>query len=756
MKLNFKKLKKSLVLQHDQSDCGVACLLSIVRYYGGTNSLEKLRELSGTTKQGTTLLGLYQAAEGLELKAEGCEADTDALIEHGKPVILHVLIESRLKHYVVCYGYQDGQFLIGDPAKGMQNYSKLELEAIWQSKTCLTLEPTPNFESKTNVQQSKKEWFLKLLREDYDILKISIGLGLAIAVLGMAMAIFSQKLIDDILPSKDFGKLVTGIVLVGFLLLVRTGFSALRDFFLTRQSKDFNIRIIDRFFGSLLRLPKPFFDTRKVGEIVARLNDTRRVQRVISTMVGGIVIDVLVVLVSFGFLFYYSWQTGVISLVSLPFYFFLLYRANNKIIKAQKETMQGYAFSEGNFISTIQGIATVKNTNSEQFFQTQNQEIYGNYQEKSYQLGLINVRLALLSGIFSIAFLIAVLTFNAVQVYNDSLQLGELMAILGIAGSLLPSVASLALVTIPINEAKVAFDRMFEFTGMAEEALGTVELEEFTSLEIKNLSFRFPGRSQLLKNIDLELGRGECVALIGESGCGKSTLGQIVQQFYSYEAGAITINETYDLKEIDRKNWRNLIGVVPQDIHIFDGNVLDNIVLGQKEAYQLAIQFCKSYGFDQFFEKLPQGYGTLLGENGINLSGGQKQLIGFARALFRDPVILLLDEATGAMDRNTEHFIMDLLQDELLAETSIVMITHRLYGINKIADRIYIIENGTTSHSGTHEQLLQTTNFYSAYWNDIFEPFPQNADRLSITENGRERQIKVTNGKMLLETKIEI
>jgi len=323
--MNLKQLSKSFILQHDQSDCGVACLLSVINYYQGTNSLEKLRELSGTTRQGTTLLGLYQAANKLGFIAQGNEADMQALIDHKAPLILHVLIEERLQHYVVCYGYENGQFVIGDPDKGISTYTKEDLLKIWHSKTCLTLTPTRDFVKATEIKKSKKVWFLKLLKDDYQLLGISLVLGVIVAMLGMAMAIFSQKLIDDILPSQNSTKLITGIGLLAFLLFVRVGFGSLREFFLIKQSKDFNNRIIDNFYTALLHLTKPFFDTRKIGELVARLNDTNRVQRVIKHIASSFVIDSLVTLISFGFLFFYSLQVGFIALVSLPVYFFIIY-----------------------------------------------------------------------------------------------------------------------------------------------------------------------------------------------------------------------------------------------------------------------------------------------------------------------------------------------------------------------------------------------------------------------------------------------
>lgn len=716
--MNPKQLSKTFVLQHDQSDCGVACLLSIIRYYKGNNSLEKLRELSGTTKQGTTLLGLYQAANHLGFSAQGNEADIQALIDQGEPLILHVLIDERLQHYVVCYGYKNGKFIIGDPAKGIKTYTKEELSAIWKSKTCLTLSPNENFVKAETTKKSKKKWFTELIKRDRQLLIFSIVLGLAIAILGMAMAVFSQKLIDDILPSDNINQLITGIGLLAFLLLIKVGFTSLREFFLVKQTKDFNNRIIDKFYSSLLHLPKPFFDTRKIGELTARLNDTMRVQRVIKHIASNFVIDALVTLVSFGFLFYYSWQTGVIAVISLPIYFLIIYSFNEKIINAQKEVMQGYAHSESNYITSMQGIATIKNFNMHSLFQKINQIIYGSFQEKAFNLGVINIRLSLFSGISGVLFLIAILSYTSYMVYEKTMTLGELMAILGIAGSLLPSITNLALIAIPINEAKIAFNRMFEFASIEKEKQGIKTLENFQSLSVKNLSFRFAGRSPLLKDINIAVNKGEFIAIVGESGSGKSTLGQIIQQFYPFENGTIMVNNNLSLPEIKTENWRDIVGVIPQEITIFTGNVIDNILLGSEDNPENVIQFCRQNGFEKFIAELPQGYATLLGEEGINLSGGQKQIIALARVLYKKPQFLILDEATAAMDRNTEKFTMNLLA-ELKKEIAVLFISHRLHTLKDPADRIYVLEKGTVTSMGNHHQLLESSNFYSDFWMEM-------------------------------------
>jgi ATP-binding cassette subfamily B protein len=404
--MNNKELKASLILQQDQSDCGVACLLSIIKFHGGTNNLENLRKLSGTNITGTTLLGLYQAAKQVGCTAEGCEADMAALIEHPTPVILHVVIDKQLQHYVVCFGttIKNGQlqFIIGDPAKGITYLSEADLDAIWQSKTCLTLEPNDTFKKASAIINEKKQWIKQLIKEDTPLLAIAAGIGVAIAVLGIVMSLFSQRLIDDILPKKNFTKLNLGVALVLLLLFAKEGLSALRQYFLFRQSKDFNTRIISSFYSKLLHLPKPFFDTRKIGELTARLTDTSRIQRVISQLAGNVVIDALVTLVVFGFLFFYSWKIALAALLVMPFYFLLIYRYNKRIIEGQRNIMSSYAMSEANYISTLQGIEPIKNYSKQDLFATTNNTIYSKFQENVFNLGKIQISLGFIANGFGI------------------------------------------------------------------------------------------------------------------------------------------------------------------------------------------------------------------------------------------------------------------------------------------------------------------------------------------------------------------
>jgi len=306
------------------------------------------------------------------------------------------------------------------------------------------------------------------------------------------------------------------------------------------------------------------------------------------------------------------------------------------------------------------------------------------------------------------------------MVFEGLLQLGELMAVLGIASTLIPSITNLALIVIPVNEAKVAFNRMFEFVSINPEIKEKTNITiQFESLEVKNLSFRFPGRKQLLKKIDFEIKKNELIAIVGESGCGKTTLGQILEKFYFPENGEIVINRNINLNDTNTNDWRALLGVVPQDIHVFNGNVPDNICMGETDGdVQKIIAFCQTYGFHAFFEEFPQGYLTILGEEGINLSGGQIQLIGLARALYKMPQLLILDEATSAMDRNTENFTLKLL-DRLKSEIGIIFISHRLHILKKMSNRIYVIDGGIIKAKGDHDHLLKSENLYSEFWKEF-------------------------------------
>ncbi len=691
------------MLQQDESDCGVACLLSIIHYHGGESSLERLRESSGTSIQGTSLLGLQQSANSLNFQAEAFEVDDLGVFkkEATFPCILHVVIDEKLEHYVVCFeALANGDFIIGDPARGIETWSEEELLYRWKTRAVLILNPTESFEKVPQNNHKKIVWFKDLLREDAPMLSIAVVLGIVLAALGMTTAIFSQKLLDEILPKHQIQRLWLGMGLLCILLLARAGLSYLRGFFLLRQSRDFNNRLMDDFYDKLLRLPKSFFDTRKTGEIVARLNDTRRIQHVISYLTGNVVIDVLVLLVSAVYIFNYSITVGLLSLLSLPLFGFLIWKYNDGIIKHQKDVMSQYASTESHFVDAITGISVIKAVNKESLFGQIGKVYYQFFQQKVYDLGTLGNRYGLWNEVLNTLLITVILSVSSFAVLHKDIKIGEMMAIISIASGMIGSVGRLTTTNIQLQEAKVAFERMYEFASIKpennkEKKWNITKLKYVNSLKINNLSFRFVGRSQLLKNVSLSVGKGKMVVLLGEVGSGKSILLQILQKFQNYEAGEIIINDNLPFNDIAPDVWRGKIGVVPQDVKIFNGTLIDNIILGDVITEgEKAVEFCKSIGLDTIFDNFPQNYLTIVGEEGINLSGGQKQLVALARALYSQPSILLLDEATSAMDGQTEQFVLDLLR-KLKSEIGILMVTHR-NSIAEKADNVFILEKGIT------------------------------------------------------------
>jgi len=720
--MDKKSIKRTFSHQQDQSDCGVACLLSVLRFHGGYRSLENLRELSGTSKQGTTLLGLYQAAQNIGLLTTGYESDFEYLQKLKFPAILHVILDNRLQHYVVCYGFQNGKYTIGDPGKGILELSESELAEIWISKSLLELLPTENLKQTKQVNQEKWNWFKSVLHEDAGLLAIIFGLSIMIAILGMAMAVFSQKLIDDILPSKNIEKLILSLVLITFLLTARGGIGYIAGYFAIRQGRDFNNRLIVRFFNSLIYLPKSFFDNRRIGELVERMNDTSRIQLAIAGVVGDLLKNLLLFVVGEVILFVYSPVLGSVSLVSLPVFGLISWHYHNPIIHAQWDVMAANAHKSSNYVDSMNGIATIKSSYKEKEFSSLNQLIYGYYQDKIVTLGKVGISLQLVAEIASVLITAALISRGSWLIFDGKLTIGELMAVLGISNGIFPAIVSLAFANITLQGAKVAFDRMYEFSAIKPEfeTVTDENVESFKNIltvEVKDLSFRFPGRKQLLKNISMILPKGKMIALLGESGCGKTTFLNILQRFYKPERGEITVNGS-SIESISITDWRKQTGVVPQEVSLFNGTLIYNICLStQLEEVQRCLDFCTKSGLHNYFMEFPLNYSTLLGEQGINISGGQKQLVGLARALWSDPGFLILDEPTSAMDRNTENFVLNLLHSIRITKC-IILVTHRIK-VARNCDLICILENGSIQSAGNHDELMLTENLYSMSFSEL-------------------------------------
>ncbi len=678
----FSKAKKSLVLQRDKTDCGVACLSSICKFHGGRADVESLRRLSGTSTEGTTLFGLQIAAQSVGFEAEGLEADSiQNLQELSEPAILHVTLESNLQHYLVYYPQNkrqvDTKIIIGDPAHAVVRIEKEDLEKIWKSKALLRLSPTNKFVKNESAIREERKWLVSLLKNDLNILTVSILLGIIISALGISTAIFSQKLMDEILPRAENQRMFFGLVLILLLLVARNGFSFLRGYILLLQGKDFNNNLISNFYRSLLYLPKSFFDTRKIGELIARMNDTRRIQSFVSLFVGSISIDILIVCVSIAFVFIHSTEIGNLILLCLPIYFLILQTFGSAITQAQKKVMVGYASTESYFIDSIQGITDIKLANKQDCFAKSNSETYNKFQESIADLGVINLKFVWFIELVGSLLVVSVFAMTSWLVVLSKLSIGQLVSLIGIVGSVIPALNRIVAANLQLSEAKVTLTRMFEFTSMDKEPLnpGGPQIPSIKMLKVESISFGFPGRKQILKNVSIGLECGKIVALLGESGKGKSTLIQLIQRFYEPDEGIITVDGK-NINEIQLLSWRSQLGSVPQEPKIFNGTLAYNISFSANlDEQQRVIHFCQEVGFNFYFSEFPNQYTTIIGEEGINISGGQKQLVILARALFSKPKILLLDEATSSLDKATEKFVLGVLQEQK-KHMAILLVTH--------------------------------------------------------------------------------
>lgn len=719
-----KAIRNAWVRQEDQNDCGVACLKSIISFYKGDADLESLRRASGTSRTGTTMLGLYQAAPKFGLIAEAYEADIENLAKQTEPCILHVVQNKILLHYIVCYGFNGTGFIISDPADGITVLSSSELETIWQSRALLLLKKSDSFVVVSEKRNHRLKWLWNLAEQDVNILSVALMLGLVIAILGLASAIFTQKLIDVFLPEKQLLLLVTGLSLMTFLLIARSLLSRIRMFFLIRQSRGFNNRMIGRFYGSLMRLPFEFFSGRKTGDLIARMNDTQRLQTTITYLFGDVIIDVLIIIVSAAFVAYYSSHLAILLIAAIPIFMAITWRFNKPVRDGQIAVMQAHAMTESQYVDTIQGIEAIKGSGKESTFTELTLNVYQHFQQMRFELGRVGIRFQFLNEVVGIGFMAALFGLGSWMVLENTLQLGALMALIQMGSQLLPAASRLSMTNLRIQEAKVAFDRMYAFTSLESEQPESVqrgvrpEVDQakhpITSLHLENITFRFPGRKALLEDVNLEVHKGEMIGILGESGSGKTTLLQLIERLYPVESGRICINESISAESIPLSDWRRTVGVVPQQVKIFNTGLLQNVAMdnveGEADVHRL-IGFCKEVGLHELFMRFPQGYATLLGEEGVNISGGQRQLVGLARALYSGPKILLLDEATSAMDRITERMVLGLLEHQL-EHMAMIWVTHRIHTLSE-CDRIYILDQGRIQDQGTATSLMERENSYS-------------------------------------------
>lgn len=695
-------------------DCGAASLSAIIKYYGGSVSMSTIKEFSGTSRDGATFLGLKHAADSFGLKSEGFEGDLESLMELESPSILHITTDSSRNHYIACFGYSNYQFHLIDPAVGYLKMSKSELERYWTSKRLLLIERTETFKQKDELISQQRRWLIKILLQNKQSLLLIVLLGVILTILNLTTAIFTQKLVDVILPKKELTLLFTTLTFWGLVLAIGIGLSLIRNNVLARQSFLFNVSMLKDFFQRLLRQPKVFFDNKRLGDVIVRVNDAERIESTVREIFSNTIIDGMMLLTALTVVYLYSSSVALLIFLLIPLYFVLGYRSNSDLVKFQKRAMALNSDVESVYINTINFIEEIKTAQKENFFFQKVVNTYTKYQQSTFHLKDLSIKFSTSIKLLSIFILVSVTTYGSVQVFSNELLVGELFALFAITSIISESATNLSLINIKFQGARLAVVRFFEMEQYQLEVQSTPYHQpiDFKELSAKDISFRFIGHSLLLKDFNLSVKKGEIVSIFGRSGEGKSTLLHLIQKFYKVEGGAIMINED-NLNDIPLKNWALVVATVPQASNLTRGTLVENICLENltEKVENDVIAFCEQFGFDEYFRGFSSGYGTYLGEDGTKISGGEAQLVTLARALYQRPQLLLLDEATSAMDAKTEDFVFRLLK-KIKSEMGILLVTHKVR-TSQISDRVYIIENGTISNFGTHQELLSFDNFYS-------------------------------------------
>lgn len=539
-------------------------------------------------------------------------------------------------------------------------------------------------------------WLSKSLKNDFGIIAANMAIGLFITILSFSIAIFSQILIDELLPKGNPEFLIIGFISLFICLSLRTGLAFIRRKLLFSQHKRISHKITSAFLGLVLHLPKSFFDAHSTARLYSRLNEHKGVQKTISYLTDQLFMDLLLILSTAILLSWYSTAIAAAFFIGIAIFFFVILNFISPSKTRHQDFINADNSDQEQYFELFQHIETIKNNNAETYFMARNEEIQHQLHHKEESLLQSKNCRALIADLLTAIFTMVITGLSYLLVSRHELKTGELTAIIILCISLFPAIYRSSQIKSKLGEFNLIVDRIYHFSTTKKE-YHQQEKEElqwikFQSLHVKNLNFSFPGCTPILRDISFQIAAGESIALLGESGSGKSTVFSILQKLYTPQSGSIALNEQ-SLKHISTPSLRNIMAIVPQEVKIFNGTLMDNIALDSPhKSPSSIIEFCLNTGLHRFFQSLPQGYLTQIGEGKPKLSSGQKQLVGIARALYRRPQLLLLDEVTAFMDSSMEKFTHELLA-RFKRNTAIILITHKTETI-RLADRIYVIREG--------------------------------------------------------------
>ncbi len=708
--------KRVKVKQRDIMDCGAACLMSVAAHYKLYIPVSKIRQYANTDKKGTNVLGMVEAAEKMGFMAKGVRGDYNALLKIPKPAIAHLHLENGLLHYVVLLEVTPKGVKIMDPATGeIEKLDKEEFSKKWTGILIL-LVPNDTFEIK-NERVSNWVRLMYLLKPHRAVLFQALIGAILFSVLGLSTSIYIQKITDFVFVNGN--KNLLNMMSIGMIaiIVVKMLLGIFQTIFTLKTGQLIDARLILGYYKHLLHLPQRFFDTMQTGEIVSRIGDAVNIRAFINNTMISLVVNVLIVLFSFVLMLIYSWKMALLVMIIIPLYIVLYIITDKLNKKTERKIMEESAELESHLVESLNTVSTIKRFGMEQFFGIRTENSFVKLLNTGYKSGLNSLFTSTVSSFVSSTFTIVVLWVGSYFVLANELTPGELMSFYAILGYFMGPLDGLIGVNKTIQNAFIASDRLFEIMDLETESNCPLVLERnlLGNIRFVNVSFRYGSRVDVFTDFNLEIEQGKITAIVGESGSGKSTLIHLLQNIYPIGGGKIFI-DYMDITQVKNESLRKIVGVVPQNIDLFKGTIAENIAIGDfMPDVNKITQIINSIGLQDFIDELPNGLNTDIGENGQALSGGQRQKIAFARMLYRNPEIIILDEASSALDTESEEQLMKVVKQLREEGKTVIMIAHRLSTVTN-ADTIVVMEKGKVVEQGSHNDLYAQQQKYYNLW----------------------------------------
>lgn len=719
--------------QMDAKDCGPACLKIIAKYYGKYYSLQYLRDLCGITREGVSFLDISYAAEKIGLRTVSVKATIENLTNR---IPLPCIIHWDEDHFIVVYQTKNDKVYVSDPAKGLLSYTIEEFKERWYKEgeefgMLMVLEPMANFKQiEANERIERFKSFENLLNY-FTPYKKAFGILFVIMLIATGLQavlpFISKSVIDIGIYTQDISFIYMMLIGNIVLLLSITLSNVLRDWVLLHVSTRVNISLISDYLIKLMKLPVTFFENKLVGDILQRAGDHERIRSFVMNNSLGMLFSIITFIVFSIILLIYNPIIFFIFIAGSGLYVTWIFTFLNIRKKLDWEYFELNAKNQSYWVETIENVQEIKINNYEDIKRWKWEAI----QARIYRLNLkvlkINNTQALGAQFINSMMNIAVTFYCAIAVINGDITFGIMISTQFIIGMLNGPVAQLVGFIQSAQYAKISFMRINEIHQLKDEddtspvISNHLSLPLDKSLYLKNVSFQYSRNAPLvLKNITLTIPKGKVTAIVGDSGCGKSTLLKLLLRLYIPSYGEICMGDM-NVNNISLRNWRAKCGCVMQDGKLFNDTIQNNIVLDDNkidyEALQKAVEvanICRE------IEAMPQGYQTMIGEMGRGLSGGQRQRLLIARALYKDPDYLFLDEATNALDSINEQKIVKALNN-VFKNRTVIVVAHRLSTIRR-ADQIIVLKGGMIAETGNHQSLMANKQYYYNLIQSQYEP----------------------------------